>query len=197
MKKFILFITIFSFFLSGCTSINTFIDENLPKKNPTIPVALQEQIATKINPENELFAVGHASIDKSGSLIAQAKANKNAKDLLKEQIKKEVKINFNTFMLNTDTYSKGIISPVLNDLSDYTIDLALKSATQKGAWENDSAVYSLFAVDRERITQVSKQVFASYLGDISGKLNNIKERIGDIQIGAPVENSNSSGEIID
>lgn len=197
MKKFILFITIFSFFLVGCTSINTFIDENLPKKNPTIPVALQEQIATKINPENELFAVGHANIDKSGSLIAQAKANKNAKDLLKEQIKKEVKINFNTFMLNTDTYSKGIISPVLNDLSDYTIDLALKSATQKGAWENDSAVYSLFAVDRERINQVSKQVFASYLGDISGKLNNIKERIGDIQIGAPVENSNSSGEIID
>ena len=58
-------------------------------------------------------------------------------------------------------------------------------------------MYSLFAVDRERITQVSKQVFASYLGDISGKLNNIKERIGDIQIGAPVENSNSSGEIID
>lgn len=197
MKKFILFITIFSFFLVGCTSINTFIDENLPKKNPTIPVALQEQIATKINPENELFAVGHANIDKSGSLIAQAKANKNAKDLLKEQIKKEVKINFNTFMLNTDSYSKGIISPVLNDLSDYTIDLALKSATQKGAWENDSAVYSLFAVDRERINQVSKQVFTSYLGDISGKLNNIKERIGDIQIGAPVENSNSSGEIID
>lgn len=197
MKKFILFITIFSFFLVGCTSINTFIDENLPKKNPTIPVALQEQIVTKINPENELFAVGHANIDKSGSLIAQAKANKNAKDLLKEQIKKEVKINFNTFMLNTDTYSKGIISPVLNDLSDYTIDLALKSATQKGAWENDSAVYSLFAVDRERINQVSKQVFASYLGDISGKLNNIKERIGDIQIGAPVESSNSSGEIID
>ncbi len=197
MKKFILFITIFSFFLVGCTSINTFIDENLPKKNPTIPVALQEQIATKINPENELFAVGHANIDKSGSLIAQAKANKNAKDLLKEQIKKEIKINFNTFMLNTDSYSKGIISPVLNDLSDYTIDLALKSATQKGAWENDSAVYSLFAVDRERINQVSKQVFTSYLGDISGKLNNIKERIGDIQIGAPVENSNSSGEIID
>lgn len=197
MKKILFFILIFSFLLTGCTSINEFIDEKLPKKNSAIPVALQEQIATKINPENELFAVGHANIDKSGSLIAQAKANKNAKEILKEQIKKEVKINFNTFMLNTDTYSKGIISPVLNDLSDYTIDLALKSATQKGAWENDSAVYSLFAVDRERINQVSKQVFTSYLGDISGKLNNIKERIGDIQIGAPVENSNSSGEIID
>ncbi|MGY0395066.1 MULTISPECIES: hypothetical protein [unclassified Fusobacterium] len=200
MKTFLLFIAIISFSLTGCTSINNFIDENLPKKNPTIPIALQEQIATKINPENELFAVGYSGIDKSGALIAQAKANKNAKELLKEQIKKEVKINFNTFMLNTDTYSKGIISPVLNDLSDYVIDLSLKSATQKGAWENDSSVYSLFAVDREKINQVSKQVFTGYLSDISGKLNNIKNKIGDIQIGAPIkngENQSEDDEIID
>lgn len=191
MKKILLFITIFSFLFTGCTSINNFIDENLPRKNSAIPVALQEQIATKINPENEIFAVGHSSIDKSGSLIAQAKANKNAKDILKEQIKKEVKINFNTFMLNTDNYSKGIISPVLDDLSDYTVDLAVKASTQKGAWENDSAVYSLFAVDREKINQLSKQVFTGYLGDISGKLNNIKERIGEIQVGSPVNNSSN------
>ncbi len=194
MKTFLFFIAIISFSLTGCTSINNFIDENLPRKNPTIPIALQEQIATKINPENELFTVGYSGIDKSGALIAQAKANKNAKELLKEQIKKEVKINFNTFMLNTDTYSKGIISPVLNDLSDYVIDLSLKSATQKGAWENDSAVYSLFAIDREKINQVSKQVFTGYLSDISGKLNNIKNKIGDIQIGAPIKNSKNQSE---
>lgn len=200
MKKFILYITILTLFLSGCTSINDFIDETLPKKSPTIPVALQEQIATKINPENELFAVGNSSIDKSGAVIAQAKANKHAKDLLKEQIKKEIKINFNTFMLNTDNYSKGIISPVLSDLTDYAVDLSLKSATQKGAWENDTSVYSLFAVDRDKITEVSKQVFTGYLGDISGKLNNIKNKIGDIEIGAPAnspENSSTSNEVID
>lgn len=200
MKKFILYITILTLFLSGCTSINDFIDETLPKKSPTIPVALQEQIATKINPENELFAVGNSSIDKSGAVIAQAKANKHAKDLLKEQIKKEIKINFNTFMLNTDNYSKGIISPVLSDLTDYAVDLSLKSATQKGAWENDTSVYSLFAVDRDKVTEVSKQVFTGYLGDISGKLNNIKNKIGDIEIGAPAnspENSSTSNEVID
>ena len=200
MKKFILYITILTLFRSGCTSINEFIDETLPKKSPTIPVALQEQIATKINPENELFAVGNSSIDKSGAVIAQAKANKHAKDLLKEQIKKEIKINFNTFMLNTDNYSKGIISPVLSDLTDYAVDLSLKSATQKGAWENDTSVYSLFAVDRDKITEVSKQVFTGYLGDISGKLNNIKNKIGDIEIGAPAnspENSSTSNEVID
>lgn len=182
MKKFLFFISIFTFFISGCTAINEFIDENITKKSTAIPVALQEQIATKINPENEIFSVGHASVDRSGALIAQAKANKQAKDLLREQIAKEVKINFNTFLLNTDTYSKSIISPVVDDLSDYAVDLALKSATQKGAWENDSLVYSLFAVDRDKITETSKQVFTGYLGDISGKLNNIKDKIGDMQL---------------
>ncbi len=191
MKKLLLFILIFSFLLTGCSSINNFIDENLPKKSSAIPVALQEQIATKINPENELFSVGYSSIDRSGSLIAQAKANNNAKDLLKSEIKKEVKINFDTFMLNTDNYSKGIISPVLSDLSEYAVELALKAATQKGAWENDSSVYSLFSVEREQINQISKQVFTGYLGDISGKLNNIRDRIGDIQVGAPIGNSSN------
>lgn len=198
MKKFIFFISIFAFFISGCTSLNTFLDENLPKKSPSVPVALQEQIATKINPENELYSVGYSTIDKSGALIAQAKANKQAKDLLKDQIKKEVKINFDTFMLNTDNYSKGIISPVVDDLSDYAIDLALKNATQKGAWENETAVYSLFSVERDKITEVSKQVFTGYLGDVSSKLNNIKNKVGDIELGniAPKATSTTE-EVID
>lgn len=200
MKKFIFLICIFTLFLSGCSSISTFIDENLPKKNTTIPIALQEQIATKINPENELFAVGNSNIDKSGAIIAQAKANKHAKDLLKEQIKKEIKINFNTFMLNTDNYSKGIISPVLSDLTDYAVDVALKNASQKGAWENDTSVYSLFAVDRDKITEVSKQVFTGYLGDVSGKLNSIKNKIGDMEINVPansLDGNSNNNEVID
>ena len=200
MKKFIFLICIFTLFLSGCSSISTFIDENLPKKNTTIPVALQEQIATKINPENELFAVGNSNIDKSGAIIAQAKANKHAKDLLKEQIKKEIKINFNTFMLNTDNYSKGIISPVLSDLTDYALDVALKNASQKAAWENDTSVYSLFAVDRDKITEVSKQVFTGYLGDVSGKLNSIKNKIGDMEINVPansLDSNSNNNEVID
>ncbi|STO30949.1 Uncharacterised protein [Fusobacterium necrogenes] len=182
MKKFIFIFILTIFFISGCTSINTLINEALPTKSSTIPVALQEQIATKINPENELFAVGHANIDKSGSLLAQAKANKNAKEALKVQIKKEVKVNFNVFMMNIDNYSKGIISPVLSDLTDYAVDLGSKHAVQKGAWENDSAVYSLFAVDRDKIVELSKEVFTGYLGDISGKLNNIKSKIGNIEL---------------
>lgn len=192
MKKFSFIILGFLFLLTGCSSLNNLIDEALPTKAPTIPVALQEQIATKINPENEIYSVGYATIDRSGSLIAQAKANKQAKDLLKEKVKKEVKINFNSFLLNSDTYSKSIISPVLSDLSDYTVDLVLKNASQKGAWENETSVYSLFSIERDQITNISKQVFTGYLGDISGKLNNIRQKIDEIQT-----NPTPSNEVID
>lgn len=181
MKKMVFIFCAFLLVLTGCTSINDFIDEALPTKAPAIPVALQEQVASKINPENEIFAVGSASLDKSGSLIAQAKANKNARELLKQKLVKEVKINFDSFLLNTDNYTKGIINPVMTDLINYTVELALKNATQKGEWEGNNGVYSLIAIDRNKVLELSKQVFAGYLGDISGKLNNIKDKVNELQ----------------
>lgn len=181
MKKAVFIFCAFLLVLTGCTSINDFIDEALPTKAPAIPVALQEQVASKVNPENEIFAVGSASLDKSGGLIAQAKANKNARELLKQKLIKEVKINFDSFLLNTDNYTKGIINPVMTDLINYTVELALKNATQKGEWEGSNGVYSLVAIDRNKVLELSKQVFAGYLGDISGKLNNIKDKVNEIQ----------------
>lgn len=177
MKKFFGFLYLCLIFLTGCTSINNFIDEAIPSRASAIPVALQEQIAGKVNPENELFAVGSATLDKSGGLIAQAKATQNARNLLKEKLKKEVKINFDTFLLNTDTYTKGIISPVMTDLINYTVELALKNANQTGQWEGENSVYSLVSIDRNKVLELSKQVFSGYIGDISGKLNSIKDKI--------------------
>lgn len=177
MKKFLLLFSAFLMLLAGCTSIGDFIDDALPARQPAVPVSLQEQIATKVNPENEIFAVGAASLDKSGGLIAQAKANKNAKDILKEKLKKEVKINFDSFLLNTDNYTRGIITPVMTDLVNYTVELAVKNSSQRGQWEGESSVYSLVAIDRNRVLELSKQVFSGYIGDISGKLNSIKEKV--------------------
>ncbi len=53
------------------------------QQSNTVPLELQEQMATRVNPEQELFALGSAEIETSGAIIAQSKANKNAKDLLK------------------------------------------------------------------------------------------------------------------
>ena len=52
-----------------------------------------------------------------------------------------------------------------------------ETATQKGAWENDKKVYSLFVVNRDEIATQSKNVFSSFLSDISGRLLNTKEKL--------------------
>lgn len=181
MKKILFILCVFLYTLTGCTSINNFIDEALPAKAPVIPVALQEQIASKINPENEIFAVASASVDKSGSLIAQAKANKAARQLLKRKLEKDIQINFDSFLVNTDNYTKGIITPVIPDLINYAIELSLKNASQKGEWEGTNSVFSLIAIERNKVLELSKQVFAGYIGDISGKLNSIKSKVNDLQ----------------
>lgn len=167
--------------ITGCTNINETISSVLPKKSTTVPLELQEQMATRVNPEQELFALGSADIGTSGTIIAQSKANKDAKDILKSKIKKEVEISFNSFMMNMDSYSKGLASPVISDLNEYAAELVLKTAAQKGAWENDKKVYSLFVVNRDEVAVQSKNVFTSFLEDISGRLLNTKEKLNEAE----------------
>lgn len=171
MKRFIQIIILLLF--TSCTQIG----DILPVTAPSIPQGLQEQIMGRINPEDELFSVGKASLTETGTLIAQAYATQNAKKLLKQKLKREVEIDFNSFLLDTDTYTRGLIKPVLNDLMSYTIDLSLKNSIQKGEWQGESSVYSLVAISRTEVLKLSKQVFSGYLSDVSGKLINIKDRI--------------------
>lgn len=61
-------------------------------------------------------------------------------------------------------------------------------------------LFTLFAVDRDKITEVSKQVFTGYLGDVSGKLNSIKNKIGDMEINVPtnsLDGNSNNNEVID
>ena len=163
MKKTYLFILAFvTLLFTSCSSLDetmSNISSALPKKSPEIPLELQEQILTRVNPEQEIYSLGSYKINTSGAIIAQSKANKDAKDLLKSKIKKEVEIYFNSFLLEMDSYSRGLTTPVLSDLNEYASELVLKTATQKGAWENDKKVYSLFVVNRDEIATQSKNVF--------------------------------------
>ena len=101
MKKTYLFILAFvTLLFTSCSSLDetmSNISSALPKKSPEIPLELQEQILTRVNPEQEIYSLGSYKINTSGAIIAQSKANKNAKDLLKSKIKKEVEIYFNSY----------------------------------------------------------------------------------------------------
>lgn len=162
--------------LCSCSSIQN-LSDYLPTKKENIPIALQEQVVAKINPETELFAVGNSKIDKTGSLLAQAKANKLAKEYLRDKIKAEVKNNLNIYLSESNLYTKGIVTPVIEQLSDYATELSLKNISQKGAWENSTEVYSLFAISRNEVATNSKQVFSNYLKEITNNLTNITDKM--------------------
>ncbi|MDO4589005.1 MAG: hypothetical protein Q4B33_04010, partial [Fusobacterium sp.] len=122
MKKINFFIlALLTMLLSSCSNLDetmSTISDALPKKSSEVPLELQEQILSRVNPEQEIYSVGSFRIGTSGAIIAQSKANKDAKDILKEQIKKELEIQFNSFLLEMDSYSRGLTTPVLRDLNE-------------------------------------------------------------------------------
>lgn len=165
--------------LSGCSSVNNAVD-NFLYSTSSIPTSVSQKILDNVNSENELYSIGSANIERNGGLIAQSKAVSRAKEQLKDKIKKEVKIDFNSFLLSTDNYSKKIIKDVLPELSNYSVELILKTANKKSEWETEQSVYTLLVVKRDTITNISKQVFTDYLNDVSNKLNTLKTKVSEV-----------------
>lgn len=164
-----LFLLAFSTLLiTSCSSINSMI----PKfsSNSSAPTAIQEAVASRVNPETELYSLTSASISKSGSIVAQSQANKDASADLRSQIKKEVDSLYKTQLDGMDAFSKSIVSPVTSDLSNYATDLIMKKVTQKGAWEDSSKIYSLLAVNKSEIGTISEKVFKNFIDNVTKKL---------------------------
>ena len=132
-NKIILFlISLFAF--TACSSIDEYLPNFLTESST--PTAIQEAVASRINPEKEIYALASAQISKSGSIIAQSRANKQASETLKKEIRKEVEALYRGNFDKMDAFSKSVMTPVLPDLVTYSTDLAMKKVTQKGAWED-------------------------------------------------------------
>lgn len=167
-----LFLLAFSTLLvTGCSSINNIIP-NL-SSNSSTPAAIQEAVASRVNPETELYSLTSASISKSGSIVAQSEANKEASSNLRSQIKKEVDALYKNQLDSMDAFSKSIVSPVTSDLSNYATDLIMKKVTQKGAWEDSSKIYSLLSVNKSEINTISDKVFKNFIDNAVKKLENL------------------------
>lgn len=164
-----LFLLAFSVLLiSGCSSIN----EMVPKlsSNSSTPTAIQEAVASRVNPETDLYSLTSATISKSGSIVAQSQANKDASAYLRNQIKKEVDSLYKGKLDEMDAFSKSMVSPVISDLSNYATDLVMKKVTQKGAWEDSSKIYSLLSVNKTEINSISDKVFKNFIDEAVKKL---------------------------
>lgn len=168
---------LFSIIMSSCTTTTIKDIVSNFNINSEAPAGIKEAIATRVNPEKEIYALGSASLGKSGPIVAQSFANKEASDNIKKQVTREVNTIYKSYLLEMDAYSKSIINPVLSDLSSYSTDLIMRKTTQKGAWEDASKVYSLLAVDRSEIETISSRVFRNFISNASKKLENINSSI--------------------
>ena len=168
-NKIILFlISLFAF--TACSSIDEYLPNFLTESST--PTAIQEAVASRINPEKEIYALASAQISKSGSIIAQSRANKQASETLKKEIRKEVEALYRGNFDKMDAFSKSVMTPVLPDLVTYSTDLAMKKVTQKGAWEDSEKIYTLLAVDRNEVTTAADNVFKKFVNDASKNLSN-------------------------
>ena len=168
-NKIILFlISLFAF--TACSSIDEYLPNFLTESST--PTAIQEAVASRINPEKEIYTLASAQISKSGSIIAQSRANKQASETLKKEIRKEVEALYRGNFDKMDAFSKSVMTPVLPDLVTYSTDLAMKKVTQKGAWEDSEKIYTLLAVDRNEVTTAADKVFKKFVNDASKNLSN-------------------------
>ena len=168
-NKIILFL-ISLFALTACSSINEYLPSFLTESST--PAAIQEAVSSRVNPETEIYVLSSAQLSKSGSIIAQSRANKQASEALRGKVKSEVEAQIRGYLEDMDAFSKSIVSPVFSDLATYSTDLAMKKVTQKGAWEDSEKVYSLLAVDRNEVITITDKVFRNFVDNASKNLGN-------------------------
>lgn len=162
-------------FLTGCSTAT--LRNTLDSFNPSVPEAINQAVTARVDAENELYAVGSASIGQTGSIIAQSRANKLASDALKSKIRASVENYFKTYTTNMDSYSKNLVSPAIPELTSYATDLISKQVKQKGAWEDSNKVYSLLVVPNSEVSSTSQKVLRTFLENTAKKLDSLSKGV--------------------
>ena len=173
MNKNKIFLFLFSLLtLTACSSIDSYIPSFLTEGST--PAAIQEAVASRVNPDKELYSVASSQLSKSGSTLAQSRANKSASESLRRKVKSEVEAQLRGYLEDMDAFSKSIVNPAFSDLANYSTDLSMKKSTQKGAWEDSEKVYSLLTVDRSEVMKITDTVFKDFFKTASKNLGNVK-----------------------
>ncbi len=160
--------------LTGCTSFNNVVPNiTMPSFSTPTPARINEAIASRVNPETEIYALGKTTISSSGAIVAQGRANKDAMDELRGKIGREVESLYKSYLLDMDKYSKSIVLPVIPDLKKYSTDLSLKKVSQKGAWQDDEKIYSLLVVNKGEVHSISQKVLKNFIDNAARRLENI------------------------
>ena len=163
----------FSFLLIGCN--------NLSIPNPMESSEKSERMTTSVDSENELIGIGSSKIGSSGTLVANGKATREAKEKLKSKILSEEDIIFKSFLVSADPYTKKILSPALSDLMDYTATQLVQKSIEKDNWMENNKVYVVYSISKNEILAESQNIFVQYIDDITSKFQLIKEGVTQTQ----------------
>ncbi|MGL4672804.1 MAG: hypothetical protein ACRCZR_03295 [Cetobacterium sp.] len=167
IKKFI--VMLFGILFLGCNSLSipTSIDSS---EN-------SERTLVALDSENEVIGTGSSKIAGSGTLVANGKASRDAKDKLKARILIEEDIIFKSFLVPADPYTKKILAPALPDLMDYTANQLIQKAVEKDSWIENNKAYIVYSISKSEILAESQNIFIQYLDDITNKFQLIKEGV--------------------
>lgn len=169
--------------LSGCSSVSSLFETVQSPFSTKIPQSIKDVVASKVNPETQIYALGSEKLRESGPIVAQSSANKSASTSIRNEAKREVRAIFNEYLNTMDPFSKSVVRPATGDLTEYSVSLIMKKVTQKGAWQDAGRVYSLLVLDKSEIRPIAEKVLKNFVVNAASNLE---------KAGGTLQNSNSS-----
>jgi len=196
MKKVMFYLGICALMMTGCSSLGTSgsssssSGSNISTSSSSssnsgsllggifnkIPSDLKEEVSNRVDPNKELYGFGTANSEKIGAAAGQMKSLDSAKSDLNNKIKKEAQKYLNEHFNSLETYTKTLVKPALSDLVKHTTELSTYNVTQKGAWESEDQkkVHTLVTVEKSDIEAHAKNVFTTFLDNMSEKISSAK-----------------------
>jgi len=190
MKKKLIWISIATMvILAGCSGLGSSKSDSSPAPVSSskssgsgflsgifnrIPAELQEDVYGRVDENNELYGFGSGASDKLGAAAGQMRAIDSAKADLTKKVRKEVQATLNTYCASLDAYTQTLVKPAIPDMTGHATELSMYNILQKGAWEDDKKVYALVTVAKNDVHSNTRNVFQTFLDNMSKKISSAK-----------------------
>ncbi len=176
-KIFILSLAASIILAQGCTNIKSMT-------SPSTSAVTQENIASSVDVNEEIFASGSARIEESGPGVAKMRAKQEAREELNKKLFKESETILNAYLLEINFYSKKISDQVIKDLGEYVAEGVLFEAEEKGSWIEGDKMFVVLSVSKDQVPLKTKETFIGHIDSILKKLKDVREKIESIPLEA-------------
>lgn len=166
--KVLFLIGVLNFF--GCTNTMESVGNFTSGIISPVPEDIRYEALAQVNQELELTVFGSAAIGDSGIKLAEPKAMRDAKDRMKNEIRKEAELNIRAFILEQDPHTKKILEPVIGDIAKYVVEKEINRVREVGYWNDNRKVYTLLTISRRDVRVESEKAFNSYVQELGSRI---------------------------